>query len=103
MIKLARLKRALLVLLIASACATPTPAPTPTLTPYPTDPPTDVFCPQPSNWIAYVVKPGDTIRSLAERTSSAVGVLELANCLNNPSGALRAGQVFYLPRPPITP
>jgi hypothetical protein len=60
------------------------------------------FCPQPRNWTLYVTQPGDTLRSLAERTASTTAELALANCLQNP-GALASGQVVYLPRKPITP
>lgn len=88
--------RLALVLLLAAGCTTPPPTPTPTV------PPTDVFCPPPPNWYVYTTQPGDTLPSLAARTSTTVSTLELANCLNNPRG-LMTGQVFYLPRKPITP
>jgi hypothetical protein len=55
------------------------------------------FCPQPRSWYEYVIRPGDTIHSLAERTSSSVSQLAAANCLQN-SRILYVGQVFYLPR-----
>lgn len=60
------------------------------------------FCPQPRNWVLYVTQPGDTLHSLAERTSGSAEQLMLANCLQNP-GMLRAGVVFYLSRRPIYP
>ncbi|HVU10529.1 MAG TPA: LysM peptidoglycan-binding domain-containing protein [Phototrophicaceae bacterium] len=85
-----------------TACGTLA-TPTPTITPVPTDPPTDEFCPPPQNWISYITQPGDSIASLARRTSTTVQALELANCLNNPRGALLARQVFYLPRQPLPP
>jgi LysM repeat protein len=44
-----------------------------------------------------VVQPGDTIRSLAERSSSTVAQLAAANCLQNPR-LIYAGQLFYVPR-----
>ena len=99
--KSSKLLSIVFALLILAACsATPT---TPTVTAYPTDPPTDVFCPPPPNWISYVTQPGDTIASLAWRTSTTVQVLDLANCLNNPHGILLSKQVFYLPRQPLSP
>ncbi len=89
-------------LCLLAACS-PAPTPTPTPSPYPTDLPTDVFCPQPPNWYSYITQPGDSIRSLADRTGSTFNELAFANCLNNPRGILYSGQVFYLPRPPISP
>jgi LysM repeat protein len=62
----------------------------------------DAFCPPPPNWYTYIAQSGDTLRSLAERTSSSVSELATANCLQNPR-ALHSGQVIYLPRRPITP
>ena len=98
------------LLLVLAACSRATPTPILTMTPRPS--PTDVpralieeavaFCPPPRNWTIYLTQPGDTLRSLAERTSSSVDELALANCLQNP-GALASGQVVYLPRQPITP
>ena len=94
-----------LVLLLLAACgtsstATPTASPIPLPSLVPTD--VEAFCPLPRNWVTYLTQPGDSLRSLAERTSSTITQLATANCLNNPR-ALPSGQVFYLPRPPITP
>lgn len=95
-----------LVLGLAASCGapapTPTPQPTPSVIPRALIEEAAAFCPQPRNWTLYVTQPGDTLRSLAERTSSSAAELALANCLQNP-GALPAGIVFYLPRQPITP
>ncbi|MBI1259513.1 MAG: LysM peptidoglycan-binding domain-containing protein [Chloroflexi bacterium] len=93
------------MLALLSACGTvSTATPTPSTMPPPTAIPTDIdaFCPLPRNWVTYLTQPGDSLRSLAERTSSTTSQLATANCLNNPR-ALQSGQVFYLPRPPITP
>ncbi|HLU11578.1 MAG TPA: LysM domain-containing protein [Oceanobacillus sp.] len=92
------------IILLLCGCATAQ-SPTPTLTPTATPVPIRYqsydeggqFCPQPRSWYEYVIRPGDTIRSLAERTSSTVSQLAAANCLQNPR-MLYAGQVFYLPR-----
>jgi hypothetical protein len=91
--------------LLAACSAAPTPTPTPTLPPSPSPIPTDIdaFCPLPANWVTYLTQPGDTLRSLAARTSTTVNALALANCLNNPHGILLSGHVFYLPHRPITP
>ncbi|MEO8394183.1 MAG: LysM domain-containing protein [Chloroflexota bacterium] len=93
-----------LLLLLAACSAAPTPTPTLTPIPPPSAVPTDVdaFCPLPRNWVTYRTQPGDSLRSLAQRTSTTVNALALGNCLNNPRGLL-SGQVFYLPRAPITP
>ncbi len=89
----------LLLLLVACSTTAPTAPPSP-------QPPIvsddEAFCPPPANWYVYVTQPGDTLQSLAERTSSTVMRLETANCLVNPRG-LVAGKAFYLPRKPITP
>lgn len=98
-------------LLFLAACGTartPTPPATMTALPTATAIPQALideaaeFCPQPRNWVLYVTQPGDTLRSLAERTSGDTEALKLANCLQNP-GALSSGMVFYLPRNPIYP
>ncbi len=94
---------ALLTLLAACSAA---PTPTQTLAPIVTPIPQALidqaaeFCPPPPNWVIYVTQPGDSLQSLAARTSSSVMRLETANCLNNPRG-ISAGSVIYLPRPPI--
>jgi hypothetical protein len=108
-----QIKRLLLlaIVLFSAACSiAPTPTPTPTLPPAPTA--TEIpqalideaesFCPLPRNWTIYVTQPGDTFRSLAERTASSIGQLALANCLQNPR-LLLSGVVIYLPRKPVTP
>jgi spore germination protein YaaH len=94
------------LLFLAACSATPLPSPTsvPTATTIPQaliDEAAE-FCPQPRNWVLYVTQSGDTLRSLAERTSGSTEQLRLANCLQNP-GILRSGIVFYLPRRPIYP
>ena len=87
----------------AACSATPTPTPTALSSPTPlSQAEDDSFCPPPPNWYRYVTQSGDSLRSLAERTSSTISALEAANCLNNPR-ALASGQVIYLPRRPITP
>lgn len=97
-------------LLFLASCSTapllptPPPAPLPTATTILQDLIDEAaeFCPQPRNWVLYVTQPGDTLRSLAERTSGSTEQLSLANCLQNP-GILRSGIIFYLPRRPIYP
>lgn len=52
-------------------------------------------CVPPSGWTLYYVRHGDTLSSLAQRTSSSVPQLMAANCLA--SSVLRVGQVIRLP------
>lgn len=86
---------------LPAAPSAPTASPTPTITPYPTRDPTydegGQFCPPPRAWYEYIVRPGDTIRSLAEKTNSTVTQLAAANCLQNPR-LIYVGQLFYVPR-----
>ncbi len=59
------------------------------------------ICGAPSNWILYVVQPGDTLFKIAQRVNSTVSQLKYANCLS--SDNIRAGQELLLPSlpPPI--
>ena len=93
------------LILLCGCTATQVPTPTPTAAPTETPVPIRYqfyddggqFCPPPRSWYEYVIRPGDTIRSLAERTSSSGSMLAAANCLQNPR-MLAVGQVFYVPR-----
>jgi spore germination protein YaaH len=58
-------------------------------------------CPQPSGWVTYVVRTGDSLGALAANTGTTVAALAQANCLDNPD-SLFAGQTIYLPRVPIS-
>lgn len=58
-------------------------------------------CPQPSGWITYVVRSGDSLGALAANTGTTVAALAQANCLDDPN-TLFAGQTIYLPRVPIS-
>lgn len=62
--------------------------------------PTDDFCPPPRGWFAYETKPGDTLRSIAERTASTIELLAAANCLQNPT-RLNSGIILYVPARPV--
>ena len=57
----------------------------------------ELFCPPPPGWFTYAVRPGDTLRSVAERANSSIGELATANCLNNPR-AIGVGMVLYVPQ-----
>jgi hypothetical protein len=79
---------------------TPVPITNISETPQPRYQPEDdggLFCPPPPGWYEHIIRPGDTIRSLAEETNSSVSTLAAANCLQNPR-MLSAGQRFYVPR-----
>jgi LysM repeat protein len=74
----------------------------PTLTATGTNAPiaTPTPCGPPSNWLVYVVQPGDTLLSIARAVGASVEQLMLANCLT--SDQIRVGQLLYVPRLPPT-
>jgi len=60
-----------------------------------TEPPTPTPCSPPPTWVAYVVRPGDTLFELSRRFGASVQQLQLANCL---AGAdIKYGQRLYVP------
>ncbi len=73
-----------------------------TPTPIPTSTPTPVPCYPQVGWPVYIVQPGDTLSSLAQRTFSTVDTLALANCLANPN-QIFVGSPLYVPMLPLTP
>jgi LysM repeat protein len=56
-------------------------------------------CSVPSGWVPYIVKPGDTLTSLAEKHRSTVGLLMQANCLGDTR--IIPGRELSLPPIPI--
>lgn len=54
-----------------------------------------------TDWPVYVVRAGDTLFTIAQRTGSSVGELMTANCLTNPN-IIYVGQRLYVPRVPGT-
>ena len=88
-----------------TATHTPTPTTTPTLRP--TETPsltatlTATTCGPPAEWVRYIVQPGDTYFSLAQRTSSTVQEIQQGNCTTDLR--LLVGQQLFLPfiPPPI--
>jgi LysM repeat protein len=70
--------------------AMPTPAPTPTPTP-------GSRCQriQAPNWVAYVVKQGETLSEIAVRAQTSSAELRRVNCLTD--GGLRAGSTIFVP------
>ena len=61
--------------------------------------PTNVPCFPPFNWIIYVVRPGDTLGSIAYRYGISLYTLMRANCLSTPY--IYYGQTLFVP--PIYP
>ena len=59
-------------------------------------PPTDIPCGPPPGWVYYIVKPGDTLFSLAKAYGVSVADLQTANCMGS-STIIRAGQRLYVP------
>jgi hypothetical protein len=74
----------------------------PTYTPVPPSPtpsvPPPVSCPPPDGWVAYDVKPDDTLTSLADLLGWSVETIASGNCLPS-SSTLIAGIILYLPYP----
>ncbi len=64
-----------------------------TFTPLPT------VCGPPLSWQLYIVRPGDTLSSLARATGTTVQQLMLANCLD--TDQIKIGQRLFVPRLPI--
>jgi LysM repeat protein len=63
--------------------------------------PIPTLCGPPFGWTIYIVRPGDTLASIARATGTTVAQLMLANCLV--SDRIYAGQRLYVPRLPIPP
>jgi len=74
---------------------TSTPAP-PTLTPTVTDTPEPSQTPTPSGPITYIIEPGDTLSSIAEKFGVDILLLISINNLTDPS-AINAGQELIIP------
>jgi LysM repeat protein len=59
---------------------------------------TPLRCGPPSNWVIYIVQPGDTLFNIAQRVNSTVYKLKQANCLT--SDHIRSGQELFVPYQP---
>ncbi len=55
-------------------------------------------CGPPSNWLIYIVQPGDILASISRATGASVQELMLANCLSD--DRIYAGQRLFVPRLP---
>jgi hypothetical protein len=84
------------------------PSPTPTITAVPTQVPTvlptfvPTLCSPPEDWVAYTVRPGDTLAEFRHIYGLNKSKLLAANC--TPALAeVVVGQIFYLPYLPPTP
>ena len=58
-------------------------------------PPPPTNCPPPTDWVPYVVQPGDTFSRLAMRRGTTGTEISTGNCLG--FNGLFSGQVIYLP------
>jgi hypothetical protein len=63
--------------------------------------PTPGGCPHPANWIAIVIRPEDTLKSLAHRYDTSVYLLKTNNCL--PTDTLVMNSTLYVPNVPPRP
>ena len=74
--------------------AMPTPSPTPLP---PTAPAADAHCQrvQPPNWVAYSVRPGESLRDIAVRAQTTSAELRRVNCLTD--GNVRSGTTIFVP------
>lgn len=100
-----------------SPTSTPAPTSSPTWLPFTTtraDTPTSASptwtpsliltptnCPPPTGWLAYIIKPGDTLESLAAHFQINTDELQQANCL--PTTVLLPGVIIYVPSVPLIP
>ena len=73
----------------ATTTATPKPSP------YPTAPPTIIACLPSYGWVSYLIKPGDTIFSIAQAHGISSTQLQQGNCLT--STTIYAGQSLLVP------
>jgi LysM repeat protein len=80
----------------ATPTATVTASPTPQATPSPTPPPT----PQPPPFNEYLVQPGDTLSSIAQRFGTTVDELVRINGLSSQDVIIDVGQKLLVPTPP---
>lgn len=60
--------------------------------------PTAVACQPATGWSRYIVKPGDTLYSLAKLINSTVTIIQAGNCLT--TERIYVGQMILLPRLP---
>jgi LysM repeat protein len=77
-------------LTVLQSLAMPTPSPT-------SAPATGVHCQriQAPNWVAYIVKPGESLSDIATRSQTSVTELRRVNCLTD--GSVRAGTTIFVP------
>jgi hypothetical protein len=63
--------------------------------------PASSACPHPAGWISIVIKPGETLGSLAHRYDSSIALLKTNNCLSIDS--LAENSILYVPNVPPRP
>ena len=91
------------IITLSTSTTTPPPtSPTPTSeierTPQATAVAMQPICQVIPGWVSYIVRPGDTLSSLAVRSGATISELRQANCLEN--SLILAGMTIYLPATP---
>lgn len=85
--------------IVPTATSTAMPSPTATNTPLPTNT-TAVCVPvQPAGWVAYTVRPGESLSVIAQRVGSSSQYLANINCITN-INIVYAGMSLYVPYVP---
>jgi LysM repeat protein len=74
--------------------------PTFTLTRSPSPSATRVACGPPYGWVAYIIRPGDTLSRLSQVLGVSIPALQAANCMGN-SNQLYAGKTLWVPFIPV--
>lgn len=57
---------------------------------------TPTACGKPAGWVAYIIKPNDTLFALSQIYKTTFQQLQNANCINDPN-QIRAGQTIFVP------
>lgn len=58
-------------------------------------------CSQPTGWVKYSIRSGDTLGSISQRANTTIQKIQEGNCLGN-STNIQVGQVIYIPSLPAT-
>jgi LysM repeat protein len=74
------------------------PTATPTEVPTSTNEPSPTVCSPPKSWVAYIVRPGDTLQKIASFYKLSVKDLQQANCMGR-STLIYAGSQIFVPYP----
>jgi len=77
----------------------PSPSPSQSSSPSPSFFGTATYCFHPPGWMAYTVKPGDTLSKLSQELNISISQLQVANCLDSHT-YIRSGQRLFDPQIP---